>query len=580
MKDLKFTEILKLNKEFGEQVKGKPQVHLRLLPNITVNQLAPMLEYNLRKHQLDAHVTVGDYDNILQESLTIKEQVIPIVFWELCNLKDSFVYEIETLSDAEIETYANKIKGELMILFEQTKSCGLVILNKFSHLIYSAATLQRTKFEVFANAMNHFVESSLPANYFIVDIDKLLARVSIDASIDLRNYYSSSALYTPDFLKHYAMYVAPILLSINARTKKALILDCDNTLWKGIVGEDGHEKIEMSTDSKSGLIYREVQLFAKSLTKRGIVLGLNSKNNLADVDEVFAKRQDMTLNESDLIIKKVNWDNKATNLKEIANELNIGIDSLVFVDDSNFEVNLIRGQLPQVEVIQVPEKLAQYSKLISDSRDLFFSLSTSAEDLKRVQMYKENMLRDKEKGIFQNIEDYLASLEIGFDLYAKDESMLERTAQMTQKTNQFNLTTKRYSPTDIRSFYESADSDVICIDVFDKYGSSGVTGIVIVKYEESSAYIDSLLMSCRILGRNIEKAFLQKIIERIHQHGAKIITAKYVKTPKNVQVEEYYENNGFRIIDEKDGTKSYSLELANYAPIEEFKYIRTTWKTK
>ena len=240
----------------------------------------------------------------------------------------------------------------------------------------------------------------------------------------------------------------------------------------------------------------------------------------------------------------------------------------------------IREQLPQVEVIQVPEKLAQYSKLISDSQDLFFSLSTSAEDLKRVQMYKENMQREKEKGTFQNIEDYLASLEIGFDLYSKDESMLERIAQMTQKTNQFNLTTKRYSPTDIRSFYESADSDVICIDVFDKYGSSGVTGMVIVKYEESSAYIDSLLISCRILGRNIEKAFLQKIIERIEQHGAKVITAKYVKTPKNAQVEEYYENNGFSMTDEKDGTKNYSLELANYAPIEEFKYIRTTWKTK
>ena len=371
MKDLKFSELIRLNHELGLSLKEKSPIELYLIANITVNQLKPVLEYSLRKEGLNALVSIGGYDNILQESANLNKNQIAFVFWELCNTTDSFVYEIESMQEDVLNNYINKVKNELSLVFENLKSSSLVIFNKFSHFIFSRYNLKEYLFESFVNNLNEFLQKNAPSNFLIVDLDKVFLDSSLDTSIDYRGFYSTKTLYTVSFFKSYALFIMPVILSTYGITKKAVILDCDNTLWKGVVGEDGWENIILSEKQKDGIYFKEVQLLMKALAKRGVIIGICSKNNPADVEEVFEKRQDMILKEEDIVIKRVNWNDKATNLQEIAKELNLGIDSLVLIDDSSFEINLVKERLPLVKTILVPEKLSDYPLRILENLALF-----------------------------------------------------------------------------------------------------------------------------------------------------------------------------------------------------------------
>jgi FkbH-like protein len=382
----------------------------------------------------------------------------------------------------------------------------------------------------------------------------------------MRYYYSSKALYTIDFFKAYAEYVKPFIISANGKAKKALIFDCDNTLWKGILGEDGFDNIEMSTHTKDGNIFAEIQSMALAINKQGILIGLCSKNNPGDVDEVIQSHPDMQLRDEHITINKSNWSNKVTNLKEIATELNIGLDSLVFVDDSSFEVNLISEQLPEITVLQVPERLYEYPKMLRGNLELFYNLSLTAEDQNKIKMYKQQVKRESIKKEFTDIEDYLASLELKMTIFEDDESIIPRMSQMTQKTNQFNLTTKRYTEGDVRNFIDDLDSNVYAFSVADKFGDSGVTGLCIVSAnsKNESAEIDTLLMSCRIIGRNIEYAFMDHVIGKTKEKKISVMKAKYIKTRKNEQVKEFYDKCSFDLVDQNESVREYSLETKNY----------------
>jgi FkbH-like protein len=292
------------------------------------------------------------------------------------------------------------------------------------------------------------------------------------------------------------------------------------------------------------------------------------------VDEVIKSHADMQLRDEHITINKSNWTDKATNLKEIAQELNIGLDSLVFVDDSSFEINLIREQLPEITVLQVPERLYEYPKMLRENSGLFYNLSLTAEDSKKIEMYKHLVKRESIKKEFTDIEDYLSSLELKITIFENDESIIPRMSQMSQKTNQFNLTTKRYTEGDIRNFIDDLDSNVYAFSVADKFGDSGVTGLCIVSDNSNneSAEIGTLLMSCRIIGRNIEYAFMDYIIGKTKEKRISAIKAKYVKTQKNEQVKEFYDKCGFKLVDGDESKINYALSLMDYKP-RKIKYI-------
>ena len=549
---MKYSEIIRLNHELEGALK-ETEYKVVILSNIMVHQSKEICEYLLRVESVNASVAIGEYDNIVQDSAKIQDVNAVLIFWEACNFIDGLQYKINTLSEKDFQSLVEKIKLEIDLVFNNLKEVPLVLINKFTSLVFDQFSLPISRINKLTSELNFYLESAIGENVKIVDINKVISKLSISSSVDLRYYYSSKTLYSVEFYKQYFEYIKPIFLSTAGKIKKALIFDCDNTLWKGVLGEDGFDNIK---------IYQEIQYLALDLAKKGVIIGICSKNNPEDVDEVLKKHQDMIIRDNDIVIKKVNWGDKASNLKLIAKELNIGTDSLVFIDDSSFEIDLIKEKLPEVRVFQVPKKEYEYGLMVRELSNLFYNSSETKEDERKVQIYKEQLQRTKGEESIGNIEDYLATLGLVLKVYIDDLTQVTRISQMTQKTNQFNLTTKRYAEREITALIKEEGSTVISINVQDKYGDNGLTGLAIL--DNTQSMIGTLLLSCRVLGRNIEYQFMDVIVGIAKRNKLNELSAAYIKTNKNQQVVDFYEKCGFIKLNESDGDSQYSLQVNSY----------------
>lgn len=573
MENLKYTEILKLNKELIGKIKSKPY-NIGVLSNVTINSFREILEYNCRYNNIEPTIEIGNFDNIVQDSAVFNKKDLVIIFYDVLNIVDQVSDFFEDIDDEKYNNLKQKLYTEIDIIFDNLKNTSAVIFNSFSASYFNNNFASTTKIESFVKDLNIYVEEKKKNNISIINIDKLFIEVGIKNAIDYRFYNSSKAPYTFTFLKSYVAAIEIHILKNNGKLKKAIIFDCDNTLWKGIIGEDGMKNIDMSSNSKFGKPFNRIQQIAVYLSKRGIIVGICSKNNEQDVIDVFQNHPDMVLKEEHIVIKKVNWIDKASNLRAIAEELNIGIDSLVFVDDSNFEINLVKEQLPEVLTIQVPTNSTDYPDLLLKNIYTYFNLSLNSDDARKTEMYKQQFERENSKSAFTSIDDYLSSLEIELDILKNDNSHTPRISQLTQKTNQFNLTTERYTETQIEQF--TSTELVYAMFVKDKFGDNGLTGICIAKKDSNNlnnVIIDSLLMSCRIIGRNIEFAFVNYIINDLQHYGYTSITALYKPTKKNAQVEDFYEKMGFNLEQIIDDNKEYSLNIDNFVP-KKLDYIK------
>ena len=581
MMDLKFSEILAQNDCLQTKVSGA-DYNIAVLSNITASFLKPLLEYTLRKENIKAEVVIGNYDNIVQDASNYAFCNAAVIFWEICNISSGFPHKLELMEDYENEQLIEKVKAEIDITLNGLKNTPIVFFNRFNTSAFNGPNLRKNRLDLMAEELNRYIENKSMLNLVLIDLDKIFNTISVSNSVDMRFYYSSKSLYTVDFFKAYVVYLKPIIMSILGKAKKALIFDCDNTLWKGILGEDGFNGIEMSIDSKNGIYFAEVQYIALELAKKGIIIGLCSKNNPEDVDEIINNHPDMLLRDKDIVIRKVNWNDKTQNIREIAEDLNIAVESIVFIDDSDFEINLVREGIPGISTFQVPKRGYEYPQMMRNVSSLFYNITVSDEDMLRKEMYKQQVKRDQLKSSYENIEDYLRTLELKINIYINDISLRARAAQMTQKTNQFNLTTRRYTETEIGNFIASDDSDVIVFDVADKYGEYGITGMCITKInkEKRNAEIDSLLMSCRVLGRNIESVFLNEVLRSLKEKNMEQLVAQYVETKKNQQVAEFYDQKGFSILTDKNGIKDYVLDLDKYQEGIGINYIKINYGRK
>ena len=574
MENLKYTEILQLNKALVGTISSKPY-KIGVLSNVTVNSIKEVIEYSCRLNQIEPSVELGNFDNIVQDSATFKRKDLVIIFYDILNVVDQVSDFFEDIDDEKYDGLRSKLFSEIDFIFENLNSTASVIFNTFSSAYYQTNVLV-SRIETFVKELNAYLEQKKASNVAIVNIDKIFTNIGIWQSIDYRFYHSSKAPYTFAFLKKYVSAIENIVLSNNGKLKKAIIFDCDNTLWKGVIGEDGLDHIDMSPDSKSGRFYHMVQQIAVYLSKRGVIVGICSKNNEKDVLDVLQNHLDMVLKEAHIVIKKINWEDKASNLIAISNELNIGINSLVFVDDSNFEVNLIKENVPEIHTIQVPANISEYPELILKNVFTYFNLRLNSDDGKKTEMYKQQFIREKSKETFSSIDDYLASLEIEITVLKNDLTHVPRIAQLTQKTNQFNLTTYRYTESQVQQFMAEEKYDVYFMFVKDKFGDNGLTGVCITRQDENdpnNRIIDSLLMSCRIIGRNIEFVYCSHIISDLAVRGYQTVSAEFIHTSKNAQVENFYEKIGFTLIGNNQESKQYSLNMANFKP-SKVEYIK------
>jgi FkbH-like protein len=569
MKSLKYAEILAQNRALGASLGASKVYRIAILSNIVVAQAREFLEFSLRRHGIHAQVTLGEYDNLVQDAARFGDVDAVVVFWEVANLIDGLHAKADFLPADEVEAIAARVESEIGLVLDSLRQVPLVLFNRFSSLIFCRDELRESVFSRLGRRLDNRLTQNLPGHVLAVDVDKIMAAVGLDAVADQRQYQTSRALYSTGFLRAYAEHVGPAFLAATGRVRKVLVVDCDNTLWGGILGEDGEDGIRMGDDTREGKVFREVQQVLKGLRAGGVLLAACSKNNAEDVARVFANHPDMVLRTEDFVAQRINWQDKASNLKALAEELNLGLDSFVFLDDSAFELGLVAGELPQVRCVQVPATLSDYPAAVRRLRREFFMLSASAEDHRKTDMYREEAERRQEAARFASVEDYLRSLGLRVTVSWGSAVPVARAAQMSQKTNQFNLTTRRYTESDVARMVQDPDFIVATWAVSDRCGDYGVTSLVIVRRVPGTgaAMLDTWLMSCRVLGRKIELAIADHLMGELAARSITHLHGEYLPMQKNGQVADFLDALGFRRLADEDGPgKRYALTLGDYQP--------------
>jgi FkbH-like protein len=355
------------------------------------------------------------------------------------------------------------------------------------------------------------------------------------------------------------------------RSFKCLVLDLDNTVWGGVIGDDGMEGIELGQGSPLGEAYVAFQDYARELGRRGVILAVCSKNDEANALEPFEKHPEMVLRRGDIASFVANWSDKAANIRAIAEELNIGLESLVFIDDNPFERNLVRQELPMVAVPEVSDDPTAYPVALADA-GYFESLAVTDEDRARTNQYHGNKARDALKASATDLPAYLRGLEM--ELIAKpfDRVGLQRIVQLINKSNQFNLTTRRYTDEDVIAVMADPDAFGLQLRLLDRFGDNGVIAIIIGRLQPNKdLLIDTWLMSCRVLGRQVEPTTLNLIARRAATLGARRLVGEYIPTKKNGMVKDHYAKLGFTVMEtELAGGSRTVLDLAGYTPAETF----------
>lgn len=398
----------------------------------------------------------------------------------------------------------------------------------------------------------------------IVDLCRLTAWYGRGRARDRRMYYLAKNPWHEGFLPVFADEVVRHIGAALGRVRKCLVVDLDNTLWSGVLGEDGPEGIRVGRGDPVAEAHYDLQRRILALRKRGILLAICSKNNPEEVEEVFRLRQDMPLRREDFVAVQIGWESKHEGLRRIAEQLNIGTDSLVFLDDNPAEIELIRQTMPEVECVLVPEDPAQRPMCLDRVHGLDRVIVT-AEDLAKTRQYQENAARDSARLQFSDLEAYLRSLRTRIGIRRASPDLMPRAHQLFSKTNQFNVTTRRYSLEELRRFAADPKCRLWMVRAEDRFGDLGWIAAVLVRdFDREVARIDSFVLSCRAMGRGIETAILNYVKRVCFESPERsALAAEFLPTARNVPVRELYESQGFTVVERReDGARRYRLERA------------------
>lgn len=581
--NLPYHEIISSVNKFHQNQKNV-ELKVGILRNITVDNYLPLIEYLLSKEKFNVTVKQGEYDVIMQEVLDpgmpinqFKPDIL-IIFLNIEQIASNLYNRYTELSEDEIENEKEFILEYVKKLLEAiNKNFKVkVIFNLFElpdNLPYDISEIQnRVGLRNLIDAINSSIikfSKEFDDIYFI-DLNLVKEKLGTDNYFDKRYWYIAKAPYSLEALKKIAIEHLKIIRSLFGKTKKCLVVDCDNTLWGGIIGEDGIENIQIGK-TYPGNIFLDFQRRILNFANKGVILAICSKNNENEVLNVLENHPDMLLRKKHFACIYANWNNKAENIKNISSDLNIGLDSMVFIDDSEFECELVKRQLEEVTVINLPKKTFDYVEII-ETCGLFDKLQYTKEDKKRGDLYRTNVERSKYKASFTDLNSYYKSLEMKIEIMPVDDFAVSRAAQLTQRTNQFNLTTNRYSDDKIIEFMNSEDHDVLLLKLSDKFGEMGIVGLQILDYGHSDrAKIDSFMMSCRIIGRGVENVFLKAGIDKSLKKNYRKIEGYYIKNDKNTLVADFYLNNGFKQSSSEGNKYTYQLDdFRSIVPFENY----------
>ena len=566
-------EIEKGKKESGKTIK------IAILSSFTIKGLKETLLVKCCESGILPEFYVGDYNQYSQEILDENSRLyqfdpdLIIIFIDTMTILGDHYFLPYRISEEERRNWLDETYREITSLIQKIKerSSAKILLHNFEVPIFSPLGIVENKenfgFIESIQAFNAFLRNGFKDDnqVFIFDYDSFCSKIGKRNIMNYKMYYLGDIKldfqYIPELCNEYLSYIKPQMSII----KKCIVLDLDNTLWGGIIGEDGLEGIKLGP-SPEGRPFWEFQKYLLSLFNRGVLLAIDSKNNLDDALKVFREHPHMILRENHFAAMKINWDDKISNMMAIAEELNIGVDSFVFFDDDKLNRIMVKDALPEVLVVDTPDDPALCLKTLMEIND-FNIFSITEEDKKKGQMYAEQRKRKELEHTSKDIKDYLRSLETVVTIEKPNSFNIPRIAQLTQKTNQFNMTTRRYLEEDIMEFLKNGNYLVVSAGVEDKFGDNGITGLIIAEKSRNNWRIDTLLMSCRVIARGVEEVLLAYLIEEAKKENAVRFMGEFIPTEKNIPSKEFYKKNGFEFV-KKDG----ALEIWEYDLKKEYKY--------
>ena len=534
--------------------KNTKAMNIAVLRSYTCEMFEPIFAVTAAEQGIPCTMTYGGFNQFRQELLDPASFLyatdhdalfLSVMLEDLCPDVVNNYYSHNENIDSTANNILNTI-NDMLTCFRARSNAPIL----FCNFIYPYFA-QDSSYHSQHNGMRtliHKLNACLPVmlntiqNSFVVDLEKTIYEIGANASFDCKMMQLAHNPFTVLVYTGLARRLTALLGAIVGKRKKCIVVDCDNTLWEGIVGEDGISGIQINEN------FREFQRQLLNWKNTGILLAVCSKNNQADVEDVFNNHPDMLLSLKDFAAFRINWSDKANNIRQMSEELNIGIDSFIFVDDSEFECNLVQETLPGVEVIHLKGQSFRYAEIISRLPSLNF-VSLTEEDTQRTSMYLNQKQREELFASQTDLKSYLSSLNMTLKFSKVDKSSISRAAQMTQKTNQFNLTTKRYTEQELLRL-EAEGHLLIILRVSDKFGDNGLTGLMIIDLNDHNSWkIDTFLLSCRVMGRTVEHAFLGFLVDFARRKGVKEIVGQFIPTLKNKPVELLYQQFGF----EKNG---------------------------
>jgi len=487
-----------------------------------------------------SHKLLGHYNKIkMNQHLSFASNelnVIANIYSNLTGNLDTKViyYNYTEIDDSIFGNYANKTESSF--LFQ----------------------LRKLNYELMSFAANK-------TNLYICDISSIQNQVGKLNFFQPSIYVSTEMVLSIDVLPKVAAKTIDLISTLNGKFKKCVILDLDNTTWGGVIGDDGIENIQIGSLG-IGKAFSEFQYWIKKLKNRGIIVAVCSKNTESVAKEPFEKHPDMVLRLEDISVFKANWDNKADNIRQIQSILNIGFDSMVFLDDNPFERNIVRENIPEICVPELPEDPANYLEYLYEL-NLFETVSFSNEDKERTKLYQIEAERAKVHKKFTNEDDFLKNLDMFSDIQTFNKFNTPRIAQLSQRSNQFNLRTIRYTETDIERISSSDEHFTFAFTLEDKFGDNGLICVIILQKEDKKTlFIDTYFMSCRVLKRGMESFVLNTLVSFAKENGYITLKGEYIPTAKNEMVKDHYLNLGF-----EQQNNYWILFLKNYK--ERINYI-------
>lgn len=465
------------------------------------------------------------------------------------NVKDCLSYLMSVINSLRARTGAQIILQNVALPFEDLSgSLENRLTGSLSWLI---------------SHLNSKLDTLAADDTFILDVSKLAANLGLANWHDLTQWNIAKLSFSQRFIPVYSDYVCRILAATLGKSRRCLILDLDNTLWGGVIGDDGLEGILIGNGDPTAEAHLHIQRTVLELRERGIVLAVSSKNEDATARQPFKEHPDMLIREEHIAVFQANWLDKASNIKAIAETLSLGLESMVFLDDNPAERMLVRRELPEVAVPELPKDPALYARTLI-AAGYFEATTFSEEDRKRSIFYQDNAKRAKILNQSSDMNAYLMSLDMEISFTPFDATGRARIAQLINKSNQFNLTTKRYNELDVKELEDNQSFYTRQIRLKDTLGDNGMISVVICKIHSSSWKIDTWLMSCRVLGRRVELAALQDIVTNAKASGATKLIGIYSPTARNIIVKDHYKKLGFIKIPNESEIETWELDITNY----------------